>query len=243
MNTKPESLTRIGVAPWKFLLLAATLLFMYALPAHADNHAEAAVAEETAPAEEESSPIDDYNGLLEHQGDAAPAFGEWQAKDMLSHLEEVLGNYPVQLVKREKALEIRALSCGQKEFLEYVIQTLFDKTAEKDTERLNNNDNINMQKHLRRRPYDFLLCSVGNSSSDKILVDYLDQLKGDSEAEFFSQADVKAYFCQSSKSGLLFGDYVFESSGDVRKLFRNLSASAAKDQQKIYQSVDPKQFP
>ena len=166
-------------------------------------------------------------------GDADPAFGEWQAKDMLSHLEEVLGNYPVQLVKREKALEIRALSCGQKEFLEYVIQTLFDKTAEKDTERLNNNDNINMQKHLRRRPYDFLLCSVGNSSSDKILVDYLDQLKGDSEAEFFSQADVKAYFCQSSKSGLLFGDYVFESSGDVRKLFRNLSASAAKDQQKI----------
>ena len=166
-------------------------------------------------------------------GDADPAFGEWQAKDMLSHLEEVLGNYPVQLVKREKALEIRALSCGQKEFLEYVIQTLFDKTAEKDTERLNNNDNINMQKHLRRRPYDFLLCSVGNSSSDKILVDYLDQLKGDSEAEFFSPADVKAYFCQSSKSGLLFGDYVFESSGDVRKLFRNLSASAAKDQQKI----------
>ena len=33
-------------------------------------------------------------------GDADPAYGEWQAKDMLSHLEEVLGNYPVQLVKR-----------------------------------------------------------------------------------------------------------------------------------------------
>ena len=64
-------------------------------------------------------------------GDADPAFGEWQAKDMLSHLEEVLGNYPVQLVKREKALEIRALSCGQKEFLEYVIQTLFDKPPKK----------------------------------------------------------------------------------------------------------------
>lgn len=74
MNTKPESFTRTGAAPWKFLLLAATLLFSYALPVHADDHESTPAAEESAPAEEESSPIDDYNGLLEHQGDAAPAF-------------------------------------------------------------------------------------------------------------------------------------------------------------------------
>jgi Amt family ammonium transporter len=68
------SKTLAGVAPWKFLLLAATLLFTYAIPAHADNHEEAAPAAEEAAAEEEAGPVDDYQGLLDHQGDYAPAF-------------------------------------------------------------------------------------------------------------------------------------------------------------------------
>ena len=53
------------------MLLAFTLLCTYALPVHADDH-EAAAAE--APAEEEAGPVDDYNGLLEHQGEGAAAF-------------------------------------------------------------------------------------------------------------------------------------------------------------------------
>ena len=72
MNTKYASLTGIGAAPWKFLLLAATLLFSYALPVHADDHEEAPAAE--APAEEEVGPVDDYNELLEAQGEYAPAY-------------------------------------------------------------------------------------------------------------------------------------------------------------------------
>ncbi|MFL2938680.1 MAG: ammonium transporter, partial [Opitutales bacterium] len=68
------SKTLAGVAPWKFLLLAATLLFTYAIPAHADNHEEAAPAAEEAAVEEEAGPVDDYQGLLDHQGDYAPAF-------------------------------------------------------------------------------------------------------------------------------------------------------------------------
>jgi Amt family ammonium transporter len=72
MNTKYASLTGIGAAPWKFLLLAATLLFSYALPVHADDHEEAPAAE--APAEEEAGPVDDYNELLEAQGEYAPAY-------------------------------------------------------------------------------------------------------------------------------------------------------------------------
>ena len=68
------SKTLAGVAPWKFLLLSATLLFTYAIPAHADNHEEAAPAAEEAPAEEEAGPVDDYQGLLDHQGEYAPAF-------------------------------------------------------------------------------------------------------------------------------------------------------------------------
>jgi Amt family ammonium transporter len=71
MNTKYASLTGIGAAPWKFLLLAATLLFSYALPVHADDHEEAPAAE--APAEE-AGPVDDYNELLEAQGEYAPAY-------------------------------------------------------------------------------------------------------------------------------------------------------------------------
>ena len=72
MNTKYASLTGIGAAPWKFLLLAATLLFSYALPVHADDHEEAPAAE--APVEEEAGPVDDYNELLEAQGEYAPAY-------------------------------------------------------------------------------------------------------------------------------------------------------------------------
>jgi Amt family ammonium transporter len=71
MNTKYASPTGIGAAPWKFLLLAATLLFSYALPVHADDHEEAPAAE--APAEE-AGPVDDYNELLEAQGEFAPAY-------------------------------------------------------------------------------------------------------------------------------------------------------------------------
>ena len=74
MNTKHASIKSIGAAPWKFLLLAATLLFSYALPVHADDHEEATAAATEEAVEEEAGPLDDYNGLLEHQGEGAAAF-------------------------------------------------------------------------------------------------------------------------------------------------------------------------
>ena len=46
MRKSFASITSTGAAPWKFLLLAATLLLSYAIPAHADDHEEAAVVEE-----------------------------------------------------------------------------------------------------------------------------------------------------------------------------------------------------
>lgn len=73
MNTKNASLNRLGAAPWKFLLLAAALLFSYALPVHADDHEEAPAAADAA-VEEEAGPVDDYNELLEAQGEYAPAY-------------------------------------------------------------------------------------------------------------------------------------------------------------------------
>ena len=45
MRKKLASNSSIGAAPWKFFLLAATLLFSYAVPAHADDHEEAAPKE------------------------------------------------------------------------------------------------------------------------------------------------------------------------------------------------------
>ena len=76
MRKKLASNSSIGTAPWKFFLLAATLLFSYAVPAHADDHEEAAPEEAAAdvPAEEEAGPVDDYMELLEAQGDYAPAY-------------------------------------------------------------------------------------------------------------------------------------------------------------------------
>eukprot|EP00943_MAST-04B_sp_MAST-4B-sp1_P004783 g4783.t1 len=153
-------------------------------------------------------------------GDADPAFGEWQAKDMHSHLEEILGNYPVQLVKREKALEIRSISCGQKELLNYIVENVFLKVESPNTS-------------MQQSSFDFLLCAVGNSSSDKALVDYLNALKSDRDNSFFSHTDGISYFCQASKSGLLFGDFAFEGPGDVRKLFRHLAAFTAKAQENV----------
>lgn len=73
MSIKYASLTSIGAAPWKFLLLAAALLFSYTLPVHADDHGETpAVADSLADAE--AGPVDDYNELLEAQGEYAPAY-------------------------------------------------------------------------------------------------------------------------------------------------------------------------
>jgi len=71
MNSTLIKFNLLGASPWKFMLLAFTLLCTYALPVHADDH-EAVAAE--APAEEEAGPVDDYNGLLEHQGEGAAAF-------------------------------------------------------------------------------------------------------------------------------------------------------------------------
>ena len=74
MNTKLASSTSMVTAPWKFFLLLATLLFSYALTVHADDHAEEAAVEEAAAEEPEAGPVDDYNELLEAQGEYAPAY-------------------------------------------------------------------------------------------------------------------------------------------------------------------------
>jgi len=73
MNTKYASLTNLAAVPWKFFLLIAALLFTYALPVHANNNEEAVPAK-SVPTEEEAGPVDDYNALLEAQGEYAPAY-------------------------------------------------------------------------------------------------------------------------------------------------------------------------
>ena len=73
MKINNASLLSLGAAPWKFILLAATLLFTYALPVHADDHEEAPVTTEEASAEE-PGPVDDYQELLDAQGEYAPAY-------------------------------------------------------------------------------------------------------------------------------------------------------------------------
>jgi Amt family ammonium transporter len=62
-------LLNMGAAPWKYLLLAVILAFSNVVPAHADDHEEAAPAEEA-----EAGPVDDYLELLEAQGEYAPAY-------------------------------------------------------------------------------------------------------------------------------------------------------------------------
>ena len=73
MKINNASLLSLGAAPWKFILLAATLLLTYALPVHADDHEEAPVTTEEASAEE-PGPVDDYQELLDAQGEYAPAY-------------------------------------------------------------------------------------------------------------------------------------------------------------------------
>jgi len=69
MKSKSLMLLSMGAAPWKYLLLAVILAFSNAVPAHADDHEEAAPAEEA-----EAGPVDDYLELLEAQGEYAPAY-------------------------------------------------------------------------------------------------------------------------------------------------------------------------
>jgi Amt family ammonium transporter len=69
MKSKSLMFLSMGASPWKFMLLAVILAFSNAIPAHADDHEEAAPA-----AEEEAGPVDDYLELLEAQGEYAPAY-------------------------------------------------------------------------------------------------------------------------------------------------------------------------
>ena len=69
MKSKSLKFLSMGASPWKYMLLAVILAFSNAIPAHADDHEEAAPA-----AEEEAGPVDDYLELLEAQGDYAPAY-------------------------------------------------------------------------------------------------------------------------------------------------------------------------
>jgi len=69
MKSKSLKLLSLGAAPWKYMLLAVILAFSNVVPAHADDHEEAAPA-----AEEEAGPVDDYLELLEAQGEYAPAY-------------------------------------------------------------------------------------------------------------------------------------------------------------------------
>jgi len=69
MKSKSLMLLSMGAAPWKYMLLAVILAFSNVVPAHADDHEEAAPA-----AEEEAGPVDDYLELLEAQGEYAPAY-------------------------------------------------------------------------------------------------------------------------------------------------------------------------
>jgi Amt family ammonium transporter len=69
MKSKSLMFLSMGASPWKYMLLAVILAFSNAIPAHADDHEEAAPA-----AEEEAGPVDDYLELLEAQGDYAPAY-------------------------------------------------------------------------------------------------------------------------------------------------------------------------
>ena len=59
----------MGAAPWKYMLLAVILAFSNVVPAHADDHEEAAPA-----AEEEASAVQDYLDLVVAQGEYGEAY-------------------------------------------------------------------------------------------------------------------------------------------------------------------------
>ena len=63
MRKTLASITSTGASPWKFLLLAATLLFSYAIPAHADDHEEAAPAEVEEAADTSDADAPDYASM------------------------------------------------------------------------------------------------------------------------------------------------------------------------------------
>ena len=77
MKINNASLLSLGAAPWKFILLAATLAFHLRFTRSRDDHEEAPVTTEEASAEE-AGPVDDYQGsfstLKESEGFAYDFF-------------------------------------------------------------------------------------------------------------------------------------------------------------------------
>lgn len=154
-------------------------------------------------------------------GDSDKAFGAWQAKDLLSNLEEVLGNYDIKIVQRENALEVRTLASGPREFLREILLTTSTKPSDDD-------DSI-----PEPLPFDFVFAAVGASTDDQSIVSLLRMAtsavtsdpelpKGLHEMKAYFDQKSSTFFCQSPKSTLLFSDYKFGDSAEVRRLFRQL---------------------
>jgi Amt family ammonium transporter len=78
MINKLVKTTILGASFWKFALLFAALFMSYSFSAHAQEDGETpadATPVADAPAEEpEAGPVDDYLGLVEAQGEYAPAY-------------------------------------------------------------------------------------------------------------------------------------------------------------------------
>ena len=82
-------------------------------------------------------------------------------------------------------------------------------------------------------PFDFVFAAVGASTDDQSIVSLLRMAtsavtsdpelpKGLHEMKAYFDQKSSTFFCQSPKSTLLFSDYKFGDSAEVRRLFRQL---------------------
>jgi trehalose 6-phosphate synthase/phosphatase len=59
--------------------------------------------------------------------DTDPEFGNWQAKELTSHLEHVFANIPIEVVHTKKSLEVVPTQLKKQKFVKVLIDTLSRK--------------------------------------------------------------------------------------------------------------------
>ena len=67
--------------------------------------------------------IEDKSSALSwHYRRADPIYGQWQADELLIHLEEVMAQFPVEAVKGHKVIEVRPLGIHKGRYIQHILQ-------------------------------------------------------------------------------------------------------------------------
>mmetsp|Transcript_8169 Transcript_8169/g.10578 ORF Transcript_8169/g.10578 Transcript_8169/m.10578 type:complete len:244 (+) Transcript_8169:191-922(+) len=168
------------------------------------------------------------SSLAWHYKDADPHFGAWQAKDMQISMEDVLSNYPLEIIQGNHNVEVRHRSVSKS----HVLQKALAHLSTPESIAAHGGNEI-----------DFIFC-VGDDRSDEDMFQYLSTWKENLESDS-EKAATASPPCLPNMFNVHIGNdpsshatsYV-DSTFELRRVLRAFSSVSKKDSDLRYLGVD-----